>query len=350
MEPSRREPSYMEPSDMEPSSTESSRTGQVSAFFPIMPVRADTIEKFAELVCGTRLARLWMGQSLTFDTYHLYAYLAGRGLRVPTGTAVSVMALRHPYEAAVQARSISLLTGQPMTVGFGMGSPEIVDSLRGSPYASPLGATREYLSMVRTLVNGEFVESSGTYHSLKGALPPLPSGHPPISVAAGVLRPGMARVVGEVADAAITWLTPMDYVRDVLVPALREGAAERNRAAPRVVSMVHFAVERDGQDPRDVVLAANREHLKTGHYTAMLRRAGLKADPSDPEGGAAALVEAGVFLTGSAKEIAVRIGEYLSSGVDEVVLSPGGVLLSKGVREALTDLREVVAELETLDG
>ena len=80
------------------------------------------------------------------------------------------------------------------------------------------------------------------------------------------------------------------------------------------------------------------------------RRAGLKADPSDPEGGAAALVEAGVFLTGSAKEIAVRIGEYLSSGVDEVVLSPGGVLLSKGVREALTDLREVVAELETLDG
>ncbi|MDQ1018105.1 LLM class flavin-dependent oxidoreductase [Streptomyces afghaniensis] len=327
-----------------------SRPGQVSAFFPIMPVRADTIEDFAELVCDTSLARLWMGQSLTYDTYHLYAYLAGRGLRVPTGTAVSVMALRHPYEAAVQARSVSLLTGRPMTVGFGMGSPEIVDSLRGSAYASPLGATREYLSMVRALVNGEFVESSGSYHSLKGALPPMPSGHPPISVAAGVLRAGMARVVGEVADAAITWLTPMEYVQDVLIPALSEGAGSQDRAMPRVVSMVHFAVERHGQDPRDIVLAANREHLKTKHYTTMLRKAGLKADPSDPEGGAAALVEAEVFLTGSAKAIALRIAEYLRSGIDEVVLSPGGVLLSHGVREAITDLREVVAELESLDG
>ncbi|GGX12864.1 hypothetical protein GCM10010297_37900 [Streptomyces malachitofuscus] len=323
-----------------------SRRGTVSVFFPIMPVRPDTIEGFAGLVRDTSLSRLWMGQSLSYDTYHLYAYLAGRGLRVPTGTAVTVMGLRHPYEAAVQARSVALLTGQPMTVGFGPGSPEMVASLRGSGYESPLTASREYLSMVRSLVRGEAVRESGKYHFLEGALPPLPSGHPEVTVAAGVLRAGMARVVGEVADAAITWLTPLTHIQDVLLPALREGAENGGQDVPRVVSMVHFAVARPGRDPRRTILAANRDHLSTRHYTAMLRSAGLAADPADPEAGAGELLSSGTFLTGSPAEIAEGIAAYHRAGVDEVVLSPGGVLLREGPEEALRDLRDVVAELE----
>ncbi|MBB6551248.1 hypothetical protein HD593_006043 [Nonomuraea rubra] len=39
-----------------------------------------------------------------------------------------------------------------------------------------------------------------------------------------MLRPGMARAAGTRADAAITWLTPPSYVRDVLAPALRPPA------------------------------------------------------------------------------------------------------------------------------
>jgi alkanesulfonate monooxygenase SsuD/methylene tetrahydromethanopterin reductase-like flavin-dependent oxidoreductase (luciferase family) len=323
--------------------------GRVSLFFPIMPARADTIETFAELVRDAGLARLWMGQSLTFDTYHQFAYLVGRGFRIPTGTAVSVMPLRHPYEAAVQARSLALLSGQSVVLGLGAGSPEFVASMRGSGYASPLGASREYLSMVRALVNGEAVQHDGDYHFLKGMLPPIPSEHPEISVGVGVLRPGMARVAGEVADAAITWLTPWSYIQDVLAPAMREGAESRSRLGPRIVSLAHFAVTRPGRDPRDIVLAANRQHLSTRHYTAMLRSAGLKADPEDPVRGAGALVDEGVVLTGTARDIATQVAGHLRSGVDEVVLSPGGVLVREGLKAALADLREVVAELASVD-
>ena len=34
-------------------------------------------------------------------------------------------------------------------------------------------------------------------------------------------------ILGEVADAAITWLTPPHYIRDVLWPAIREGMADK---------------------------------------------------------------------------------------------------------------------------
>jgi 5,10-methylenetetrahydromethanopterin reductase len=318
---------------------------RVSLFFPVMPLRPDTIEGFAEIVRDAGLARLWMGQSLTYDTYHLFAYLAGRGLSVPTGTAVTVMPLKHPFEAAVQARSAALFTGRSMTAGFGPGAVEFVASLRGSAYRSPLTASREYLSMVRALVNGEPVERNGEYHSLHGMLPPLPSDAPRIDVGVGVLRAGMAQVAGEVADAAITWLTPLPYITDVLAPAMRKGAEEQDRKPPRVVSLVHFAVDRPGRDMRRLVLAANDKHLGTRHYTRMLRDAGLKADPADPVGGAEALIESGVFLSGSAGDIAAQVAGYLRAGVDEVVLSPGGVLLTHGVEAALADMREVVAEL-----
>ncbi|WP_385639304.1 LLM class flavin-dependent oxidoreductase [Streptomyces sp. SudanB91_2054] len=316
----------------------------MSLFFPVMPLRPDIVEGFARIVRDAGLARLWMGQSLTFDTYHLFAYLAGRGLKVPTGTAVTVMPLRHPYEAAVEARSVALFTGQPMTAGFGPGAVEFVTSLRGSGYRSPLTASREYLSMVRSLVRGEPVELNGEYHSLHGMLPPLPDA-PPVDVGVGVLRAGMAKVAGEVADAAITWLTPLPYILDVLAPAMRQGAQEQDRKPPRIVSLVHFGVDRPGRDARRLVLAANDKHLGTRHYTAMLRSAGLKADPQDPAGGADALVESGVFLTGSAQRIAERVIEHLDAGVDEVVLSPGGVLLAHGEQAALADLREVVSAL-----
>ncbi|MFF8989609.1 LLM class flavin-dependent oxidoreductase [Streptomyces sp. NPDC014983] len=286
---------------------------------------------------------------MTYDTYHLFAYLAGRGLNVPTGTAVTVMPLRHPYEAAIQARSVALFTGRPMIAGFGPGAVEFVASLRGSAYRSPLTASREYLSMVRALVNGEPVEKAGEYHCLHGMLPPLPSPAPRVDVGVGVLRAGMAKVAGEVADAAITWLTPLPYITGVLAPAMREGAREQDRRPPRIVSLVHFAVDRPGRDARRLVLAANDKHLGTRHYTAMLRSAGLKADPADPAGGADALIESGVFLTGSAGEIAKQVVDHLHAGVDEVVLSPGGVLLSHGEKAALADLREVVAELGGAD-
>lgn len=326
-----------------------SHLGRVSLFFPIMPARAETIEDFARLVQDAGLARLWMGQSLTFDTYHQFAYLAGRGFRIPTGTAVSVMPLRHPYEAAVQARSLALLSGRSVVIGLGPGSPEFVTSMRGSAYPSPLRASREYVSMVRALVNGETVRHAGDYHVLEGMLPPVPSGHAEIGVGVGVLRAGMARLAGEVADAAITWLTPWAYIQDTLAPAMREGADNAGRPAPRIVSLAHFAVRRPGRDPKQIALAANRNHLSTSHYTAMLRSAGLKADPEDPVAGAGALVDEGVFLTGTAGEIATQIVGHLRSGVDEVVLSPGGVLVREGLKAALADLGEVVAELGSAD-
>ena len=40
---------------------------------------------------------------MTVDPHQTFAYLAGAGLRVPMGTSVTLLPLRHPFEAALQA-------------------------------------------------------------------------------------------------------------------------------------------------------------------------------------------------------------------------------------------------------
>lgn len=314
---------------------------KTSIIAPVMPPDPAELLPFAELVRDTTAHRLWQGQSLGVEPHQGFAYLAGQGFQIPVGTSVTLTALRHPYEAALQARSLARLTGHSPVLGLGTGTPDLVKSLHGKPYTSPLTAAGDYLTILRGLLAGEPVTHAGREYSMRGELPPLD--HPPVELGLGVLRPAAARLAGAVADCAITWLASPGYLREVLLPQLDAGAAEAGRPVPRVVAVVHLAVRRDGRNPYQVALNATRQHLSAPHYTDMLRRAGLHLHPTQPVLGAKALVDSGIFLTGTPQEIAAGLAAYGAAGVDEVVLHVGGVRITEGRAAAERDLWEVMA-------
>jgi alkanesulfonate monooxygenase SsuD/methylene tetrahydromethanopterin reductase-like flavin-dependent oxidoreductase (luciferase family) len=303
-------------------------TTAVSVLYPMQPAHADLVEPFARVVVDAGARRLWAGQSYAAESHQVFAYLAGKGYPLPVGLGVALIPLRHPYDAAVQARSLALLTGHSVVAGYGPSTPDFVVRLRGRPYGRPAAVAAGYADAIRRYVG------------------PLPEAEtvavPGVEVGLGVLRPGMARAAGTVADVAITWMTPPGYVRDVLVPALAEGAADRTRP-PRIATVVHVAVAKGGREPRKLALAGAGAHLCTPHYTDMLRRAGIPVDPSDPAAGAATLVDTGVYAYGSAAEIAECVRGYHEAGVDEVILNPAGVLIAEGPDKAVADLAEVLA-------
>ncbi|RSS99824.1 LLM class flavin-dependent oxidoreductase, partial [Streptomyces sp. WAC05374] len=325
----------------------------LSLMYPLMAYDMEHVAAFATTVRDLGMRRLFMGQSVLVDTHQAFAHLAGRGITVPVGTSVSLTALRHPLDAAVQARSLALLTGTDVVAGFGTGDPEFVTALRGEPYESPRTAVTEYLTVVRHLLDGEPVEFRGRYVGLDEALLPVP--HPPVSLGVGVLRPRMAYTAGQVADVAITLLTPAGYLRDQVVPALERGARSRERTAPRVTTIVPCAVRRPGRDARKLAFAAHEVHLGGEHYAAMLRTAGLDVDAADPWAGAGALVDGGVFCYGTPEEVADQLTGYGEAGATDVALSCAGVLLTEGVEAALADVRDIVDAVrarsaEPLDG
>ncbi|MFE1312194.1 LLM class flavin-dependent oxidoreductase [Streptomyces sp. NPDC058755] len=296
---------------------------------------------FADIVRKGDAERLWTGQSLLIEPHSALAHAAGAGARIPMGTSVALMPLRHPLQAALQARSLAALTGQPFVAGFGTGPEPFVRSLRAQGYTSPLTAVREYTTIVRDLLAGDMVGLAGEYFAMGGALPPMKT--PPVEVGLGVLRPRMAELAGELADVAITWLAPPHYLAETIVPALARGAERAGRPRPRVAAVVHVSLDGPQRDHENTVLAAVQAHLQAPHYADMLGRAGIDVDSQDLRRTATRLIGTGTAAVGGADDILRAVTAYREAGADEVVLSTIGMQALEGTHASLDALGALIA-------
>lgn len=318
-------------------------TPDVSVIIPFTTAHPPDLVPFAAVVRDTGARRLWFGQTLDWDAAFGVAHLTGSGYRVPVGSAVELALTRHPADAAVRARTLAALTGHDTVLGVGPGTADLVRALNGTGYASPLGAMRDYLTVLRALVEGRTAAHDGEYFSLHGGLPPRE--HPLVALGVGVLGPRSAHLAGVLADVAITWMTPSSYVRDVLTPALHRGATDGGRPAPRVATVVHVALDGPGRDPYRLAWLATNRHLAQDNYAGMLRRAGLTLHPTSPAVGARALVDSGTFLTGSPADVVLGLETLARAGVDEVVLNTAGVCAVEGPAAAARDVRGILDAL-----
>ncbi|MFJ2847632.1 LLM class flavin-dependent oxidoreductase [Streptomyces griseofuscus] len=316
-----------------------------SVMFPVQASDIGAAVPFARLVQQRGSGRMWMGQSLRLETHHVFAALAGMGLRIPFGSSVVLSPLQHPYQAAVAARSVAALSGHPYVAGFGPGSSEFQNSVSPATSTSPVSTVRKYVSTVRALLDGEHPHSTaGTFTNDGAGLTEF--SHPRVEVGLGVLRPAMARAAGRAADVAITWLAPPAYLRDTLIAEMSASAQAAGRTPPRVASVIHVAVARPGRDLVQAAYTAVGPHLASQHYTDMLRQGGIPADPAEPLQGAEQLVKAGVFISGSPQEIAAQLADLHRHGVHEVILNVCGVCLTEGPGAALRDLTAILAAVD----
>jgi 5,10-methylenetetrahydromethanopterin reductase len=312
----------------------------ISVLVPFVPGRFEQVLPYAAMVEWSSAERLWQGQSVTVESHQAFAGVAGAGFRVPVGLGVTLMPLRHPYEAAVQARSLALATGRAVVAGFGPGSVEFQAGMLGAAYGSPVTACREYVQIVRGLLAGDEVRVRGRFFDVHARLPVVAA--PRVELGLGVLRPAMARLAGEVADVAVTWLTPPAYIRDVLWPAIREGMARCGRVVPpRLVAMVPVAVQRD-EPPERLVVASNSAHLQAPHYLDMLAKAGVVVPEGDLGAAARGVLETDAFVFGGLDDVTKKLQAYADVGVDEIVLNVTGAHKIHGPRAAFTDLKNII--------
>lgn len=315
---------------------------------PHAPESLEEMVPFADLVGRHELAdRLWLGQAVRIDPHNLFSALALSGRAVPTGTAVTLAPLRHPYEAALQARSVSALTGHSHVAGYGAGSPRFVAALHGQPYPKPLRAMNSYLRIVAALLRDEAVQVDSPDFVMNGRLAPAEADSD-VEVGAGMLRAGMARAAGRHAGCGITWLTPPSHIEAVLTPALTEQAEKSGRARPRIVSVVHVMTPRADSDPVHRVLNASGMHLGMQHYVSMLSESGLACSVEDPVRSAAELITGGVYCYGEPDEIVEQLRAWERVGVDEVVLNAGGTFFSHGLDDTALELRAVLEAAQVL--
>lgn len=262
-----------------------------------------------------------LGAAFGIDPIMALALAGSETERITLGTAVVPSWPRHPVVMAQQAATANAACGGRFRLGVGPSHPPVM-GMYGIPYDRPVSHTREYVTIVRTLLAEGKVSFAGEHYQVTAFLDVEDGGTPPVMV--GALHEQMCRVAGAHADGVIPWLTPPAYIADVVVPAVHAGAASTGREPPPIVVQLPCYVSSDATAVHEAAREDLAIYVHMPAYADVLAKVvGIDVASVGAGGWTDALTDA-VVPWGDATAIAGRLAEYEQAGAAEVVLSPYG--------------------------
>ncbi len=257
--------------------------------------------------------------------------------RIMLGTAVAPTYPRHPITLAAQAIALNDLAPGRIRLGIGTSHKPTIEGSYGIPMGKPHAHLREYLTILRAILWEGKVDFSGTYYTVNTSLPDNVA-PPEIPIPISALGPNAFRLAGELADAAITWVTPIQYIVETALPALQEGADKAGRERPPLIAHVPVAVSTDRDAARNAFRAQFPVYPKLPFYAAMFAGAGFPVTASGEM--TDGLVDT-LAVSGTPAEIKDRLAAIREQGIDELLISH--VIVADEASE-LEALSEILAE------
>jgi coenzyme F420-dependent glucose-6-phosphate dehydrogenase len=177
------------------------------------------------------------------------AALGERTQRVQIGTSVLTPTFR--YHPAVVAHAFATLGSlYPGRIALGVGTGESMNEVPVIGIEWPDQRERfrrlsEAVKLIKKLWTEDFVEWAGEYYQVKGATV-YDKPEQPVPIYIGASGPAAAKLAGRLADGFIcTSGKGMELYRDVLLPALREGAEAEHRDPEAIDRMIELKVAYD---------------------------------------------------------------------------------------------------------
>jgi alkanesulfonate monooxygenase SsuD/methylene tetrahydromethanopterin reductase-like flavin-dependent oxidoreductase (luciferase family) len=163
-----------------------------------------------------------------------------------TGTSVTVAPFWTPASLASQAATAAELTGGRFALGVGSGSAHDASALAAfdMPQRPVVSLMRDYLRILRGLLNGEEVNYTGKALSLRGVK--LGFKPPRVPIYVGALGPQMVKAAGELADGVIpSWSSPEQVAssKDVAAEAARK--VGRDPSEVKWIGFVRMCIDED---------------------------------------------------------------------------------------------------------
>lgn len=266
---------------------------------------AADLAAFARAAERAGIARLWAPELHRSATIPL-AVAAAATERIGLGTGIALAFTRSPMVLALEALDLDELSGGRLTLGLGAGVRRLNGDWHAVPYDPPVARMREMAGAVRELVRalaeGRDARHEGAIYDIRvhGLRRGDATARPAVPVWLAAVLPGMTRLAGRIADGFLDHpVTSPEWLRERLLPALREGAERAGRPTPEVAGALICAVD---PDPSAAERAAA---LTVGFYAVVRTYEGMFS-----EHGFAARLPAirQAFLAGDAERMAEAVG------------------------------------------
>jgi len=217
----------------------------------------------------------WSSESGGPDGIAPLGAVAVRTSRIRLGTAILPIASRAPALAAMTAASLQDLSDGRFVLGLGISSRHIVERWLGQSRDRPLLRLREYVTVVRDLLDGRKVDFAGSTTVVRGfRLSPPPRGRVPVFVAA--LGPRACRMAGALADGVIFYLKTPAGVKQAMT-WVHEGVhdAGRDPAEVECVLILPVVLGAEGSERARAYVA---RYIRVPDYARSLRLQGFSEE------------------------------------------------------------------------
>lgn len=298
---------------------------------------------------------IWAAEAYGSDAATVLGAIAAHTSRIGIGTAIMQIPARTPAMTAMTAATLDDLSSGRFRLGLGLSGPQVVEGWHGVAYGRPLQRTREYVEIVRAVLErsaplqyrGEeyqipFVGDGAT--GLGKALKLIGSPHPDVPVYLAAIGPRNVSLTAEIADGWLPAFYSPERAGDVFESSLaagfgrsQEGSAKRVRFD--TVATVQAVITDDIHAGRDQVRPAIALYLGgmgargANFYNELARRYGFEQAAEsvqdlylagDKAGAVAAvpddLVDE-VALVGPVEAVRDRLDIWRASGVSALAIA-----------------------------
>jgi F420-dependent oxidoreductase-like protein len=271
-----------------------------------------------ELIAQTRQAAdagldsVWFSQLLGHDAITVAA-LAGREVPgIAVGTSIVPMYPRHPLLLSSLAQTAQAATGGRFTLGIGLGAKDLLEPVYGVPYPPPIRHLREYLTVLRQVLDGGQASFDGETISAHPTLPTAVAGAAPVPVIVAAMGPQALKVTGELADGTLPYLAGPRALSKHIVPVITKAAEAAGRPAPKIIAAVPAVVTDDVDAVRAIAAAQLGFYNTIPSYRRIIEAEGVS--------GAADLA-----VIGDEEMVAKAVRRYFDAGATEVVVTQAGL-------------------------
>ena len=296
----------------------------------------------------------WAAEAWGVDAVTPLAWLGATTSTIKLGTAIMQIPGRSPANAAMTAATLDLLSGGRFLMGLGTSGPQVVEGWHGQAWGKPLGKTREYVEVVRTVLRRERLEHHGDHYDIPltngtGLGKPLRLMARPfradIPIYLAAISPRAVEQAFEIADGWLPIFWSPERARSVF-------PLDRARPGFDVAPAVPAAVTDDVAGGRAALKQYYSFYIggmgarSKNFYNDLFVRYGYEAEAREVQElflagqqveAAAAVPDAfvdEVALVGPVERIRDRLAAWRESGVTSLLVSTRDVATLRGVAEA----------------
>ncbi|MTV26790.1 LLM class flavin-dependent oxidoreductase [Nitriliruptoraceae bacterium ZYF776] len=275
--------------------------------------------------------------------------------RMQLGTGIIPVFGRAPAVIAIEAATMQILSQGRFVLGLGASSEPIATRWRGEPYVKPVTRLREYVEVLRRLLDGERVVYEGQTVTIGGFQLALElTSPPPIHVAA--LGPRTLEIGGALSDGVfLAFMTPQRVREAAEAVASAARGAGRDPSHVDVASRLLVMIDEPEDAGRRYLQRLLAFYLSSEVYRNSFDRQGFDSQIAEFrarwESGDRSAAVAGLpdelldvaAVRGTVEQVRARIDEYRAAGLTTPMIYP--LTVATDPEERLERMRATLAAL-----